>query len=580
MRLKCALLLTFCLYYFTSLHAAEEIVIPINIQGLEYELVLTENMHLSSKVSGTEEADMGKHYIGVVSGEDNSWVRASFINNQWQGVVSIHNAMHMFEYENTGTANGSSSVSSMDSTPMVEVEGLNGTCGSGDGSHSMLEHIGKKAVSSSTITSSAAPSPLAATFAEFCDQEVNGVCVIAELEIAFDLVFQSVFGAQATAQAMSILNIVDGHYLNDLRISIDAITIEMLANDLFDTSVAASPVLDAGVLLTNIENKKNNAEIPFIINNSALTHLVTGRDFDGGTLGVAYLGSVCEANGFSTGTSSIFFSNPADSTSYNIPLTAVVVAHELAHNLGSDHDGPGANVLCPSSTFIMSPIINPAFNLTNFSTCSAADIESTLSNLMNPEQCLDFPADVAITESVGNSGVLDTNSEFPSSYTVTLNNGFLAVDRVDIAGTINLAEGMFINVTANGINCVVAAGGDSYSCTVMNPPSNFQITAVVRVAPMASSVNIIQTISEQTADVQEINAANNSLLSMFSISGNNVISNVPVVDPPPNNSTPQTTIPADNIAEEEEGGAGSIGKGVILLVILYLFRQYRYKSNV
>jgi len=483
--------------------------------------------------------------------------------------------MHMFEQDVSGVIGALSAMSSMESTPMAEVEGLAGTCGSGDGSHSMLDHIGKKAVMSGASSSSLIPVIAAATFAEFCSQEVNGICVIAEVEIAFDLVFQAVFGAQATAQALSILNIVDGHYLNDLKISIDAITIEMLANDLFDTSVAASPVLDAGDLLTNIETKKNNAQIPFITNNSALTHLVTGRDFNGGTLGVAYLGSVCQANGFSTGTSSIFFTDPTDPTTPNIPLTAVVVAHELAHNLGSDHDGPGANVLCPSSTFFMSPIIDPAFNLNGFSSCSVADIEATLSSLVNPEQCLDFPADVLITEDEGNSGALDVNLEFPSSYTVTLRNGFLAVDRVDLNGSVNLAEGMFVNVTANGNNCAVAAGGATYTCTVMNPPASFKVVASVRADVTATNVNITQTVNEQTADVQEVNAINNTLMSPFSIMDGNVVSNTPVTTPPPSGGNPTSTN-TNNVAEEE-GGGGSIGLGLVFMMFLaFIFRQYHF----
>ena len=509
-----------------SLYASEQHEFAVDIQGLKYEVAVTENMKLASKVRGIDEALKGMHYIGVVKGEDDSWVRASYIEGQWQGVVSIHNGMHILQQTAAplpGTAAATQTL--MNSMPMTEVDGLEGTCGRGDGTDTMLDHVAQlSAISSSSSAST--PSPLSATFAQFCSQEVNGICVIAEVEIAFDIPFQNVFGAQATAQAMSILNIVDGHYLNDLKISIDAITIEMLANDLFNTSVAASPMLDAGDLLDEIEAKKNNAQIPFITNNNALTHVVTGRDFNGGTLGVAYLGSVCEANGFSTGTSSIFFDNP---TTPNIALTAVVVAHELAHNLGSDHDGPGANALCPSATFIMSPTINPAFNLTNFSSCSATDIETTLSNLVTPELCMDFPADAFITENAGNSGSLNQNLEFSSTYTATLLNGFKAVDRVNVSGSINVAEGMFISVSANGNNCNIAVGGGTYTCTVLNSPASFPIAATVRTIANVTDVTITQSIDEDTIDVQEVNAANNTLASSFSIVGNNVTSNVPVV---------------------------------------------------
>ncbi len=360
--------------------------------------------------------------------------------------------------------------------------------------------------------------------------------------------------------AMSILNIVDGHYVNDLKISIDAITVEMLANELFTIS------LDAGVVLTDIETKKNNAMIAFITNNNALTHLVTGRDFNGGTLGVAYLGSVCEANGFSTGTSSIFY----EGASPNIALTALVVAHELAHNLGSDHDGPGANEVCPSATYIMSPIIDPSFMLTNFSSCSADGIEATLSALATPELCMDFPADVSIVEQAGNNGVLNASLEFSSAYTGTRVNGFKSVDRVNLSGTINDVEGIFVTVIANGVNYSIAAGGGSYSYTVNNPPLSFPVLATVKVNAMTTRVDINQNVSEDTADVQEVNASNNSLTSTCSISGNDSEC-TPSVAAPTNPVNP--VAPVAN--EEESGGAGSLD----LLFILTMLGMYGYQRR-
>jgi hypothetical protein len=351
----------------------------------------------------------------------------------------------------------------------------------------------------------------------------------------------------------------------------------MLANDLFSTS------LDAGVLLDDIEAKKNNAQIPFITNNNALTHLVTGRNFNGGTLGVAYLGSGCEANGFSTGTSSIFFNNIGTP---NIALTAVVVAHELAHNLGSDHDGPGANVLCPASTFIMSPSINPAFNLTNFSSCSSADIEAILSALATPELCMDFPTDVSIIESAGNSGALNANLEFTSAYSATTINGFKVVDRINISGTINIAQGIFIAVTANGMNCAVVGGGASYSCVIANSPTSFSVIATVRVNANTSDVAITHNISEDTSDVQEVNSVNNVLASMFSIANNYVISNAPAAPTAPiAPNVPATPIVnkngVNNISDEEGGGGGSHGWLFVLMMFgLYLAKYSHVRQHV
>ena len=349
--------------------------------------------------------------------------------------------------------------------------------------------------------------------------------------------------------------------LNDLKISIDAITIEMLANDLFNTST--NPV----TLLEDIETKKNNAQIPFITNSNALTHLVTGRDFDGGTLGVAYLGSVCRADGFSTGTSSINFNGGIISTA----LQAIVVAHELAHNLGSEHDGPAGNVACPVNTFIMSPGVGPG--LTNFSSCSVEDIEATLSLLATPELCLDFSADVAISENPGNDGTLDANREFSSAHTVTTTNGFRAVDQLQITGSINLAEAQFIAVTANGAACQVAAGGETYACAVANPAASIALLTSVRVADNIDNMSFTQSVAEQTNDVQDVNLDNNSFTSDFAIVDDNVTSNSPDTNGNNNNNVPNTNSPNDNSGtaadtSDDGGGSGSLGVGLLLSLLL------------
>lgn len=576
--LRAIVLVILCTHLFcTSAIGEQKINLAINIQGLEYSAVITENTQLISKVDNIDDS-VGQHYQGYIEGEENSWVRASFIDEQWQGVVSIHNAMHMFEHKSVNIDGAASVLGSMQSTPMMEVEGLSGSCGSGD--HGMLDHMKKIELMNNGANDN--PMVAEATYADFCNSEINGVCVIAEIEIAFDIDFQNVFGAQSLAQAMSILNIVDGHYLNDMKISIDAITIEMLSTDLFNTSVSASPTLNAGDLLTEIENKKNNAQIPFVSNNSALTHLVTGRDFEGGTLGVAYLGTVCQANGFSTGTSSVFYGNPANTSTYNIPLTAIVVSHELAHNLGALHDGvpaPNGNPLCPSNVYIMSPGIGPSLNLTNFSSCSIADVTSTLSNLPNPELCLDFPVDVVIDEEAGNSGPLNINSQFDSSYRVDLNNGFLSTDRVDLNGSINLAEARFITVTANGVGCTVSANGGTYSCSVSNPPSSFSVLINTQVNNVvASTVTITQNVSEQTADVQEVMLANNTEISTFIVENGFVQSNVnggavsPTQPTPAPVPTPAPTTPT--VSDAEEGGGGSLGFGIFMLMIIVVAKKY------
>jgi len=415
---KFIVLLIILVFNLSQALLAAESTIGVDILGHTYQVTVIENEKFMQKIAVVDQLSSGIHYTGYVDDVDGSWARLSNIDGQWQGVVSIHGEMHSIQTELTSLP--ANQVPQMQAISMSQQgEGM-GTCGAEGHEHSVLENVSQ--FSSQQSQSNSSFPTLAATFSEFCSQQVNGICLIAEVEVAFDLQFQALFPGQANAQALSILNVVDGYYENDLRISIDSITVTMLGNNLFDVTT------DAGLLLDDIELKKNNGQIPFITNNNAITHLVTGRNLNGNTLGIAFLGSVCSANGSNSSLSSVAsiggMPNPV--------FTAVVVAHELGHNLGSIHDGPGENAACPANQFIMSPVLGPG--ITNFSACSALDIEMTLSGLPNPSLCLDFPTDVVITEDPGNNGSLDINNEFTLSYTVTLNEGFAPIEQISIGG--------------------------------------------------------------------------------------------------------------------------------------------------
>ncbi len=547
-----------CFSAYSTEAKANSNLVNIDIYDYTYQAVLIENTALKNKLSGIEVSGSAKHYKGFVVGFDDSWVRVSNVDGKWQGAVSIYGSLYFIEDNSVLSTGALESTNGMTAMPANEMDELMGTCGSGDDDHSMLSHMPVEAISSSGPAS-----PLAATFAEICAEEVDGICIIAEVEIAFDDQFEALFGAQANAQATSIINIVDGHYVNDLKISIDTITIEMGTN-IFD------PTNDAGLLLDDIEAKKNAGMIPFLKNNNALTHLVTARNFNGSTLGVAYLGTVCRADGFSTGTSSLFI----DGGVPNIPLSAIVVAHELAHNLGSDHDGAGVNVACPINTNIMSPGLGPG--ISSFSSCSADSIEAVISGLATPEQCMDFPADVSIGENAGNNGALNANLEFTSSHTVSLENGFLTVNQLQISGAINLTMGRFIAVSANGQTCLVSANGDTYTCTISNPLTSTALMTTVRVVNGVSNVEFTQTATEQTNDVQDVTQSNNAIVNSFSIAGGNYSSNSASTVP----NTPGTpNIPNNNISDgEDEGGGGAITPQFLLLMLLVYLIAGRRKA--
>ncbi len=123
-----------CLLLGQSLYAVEEIRFQVDIQGLHYQVVVTQNTRLESKVNGLDSLQSGQHYSGYIEGEHGRWVRASRVDAQWQGVVSIHNAMHVIQPRVAAIPEGSAAsiMPEMNTRPVAQVEGMQGTCGRGD----------------------------------------------------------------------------------------------------------------------------------------------------------------------------------------------------------------------------------------------------------------------------------------------------------------------------------------------------------------------------------------------------------------------------------------------------------------
>jgi hypothetical protein len=176
------------------------------------------------------------------------------------------------------------------------------------------------------------------------------------------------------------LNNVDGIYSSQLAIEIRVGTLAVpdAAHD------QLSAATDPKSLLRELANlRKRSADL----NSQGVTHLFTDRDLDGSTIGIAYLGSLCDKQ------------NAVGLTeSRNVWLDSLVAAHELGHNFGADHDGDqnGSCPNTPSSGFLMAPVVS---GTDDFSACSlsrmrqGAQHASCISNLP--------PANVRISDSLG-----------------------------------------------------------------------------------------------------------------------------------------------------------------------------------
>ncbi|MFN6145231.1 MAG: M12 family metallo-peptidase [Planctomycetota bacterium] len=181
------------------------------------------------------------------------------------------------------------------------------------------------------VTQGAAPAPAGG------GEDIVYACELA-LEADFPL-FQANLSSIANTQndVLGVVNAVDLIYRNDVQI--DLTVSQLVVNSTPDPYTSSV----AGTLLSQFQQRWTTtyAAVP-----RDVAHLMTGRNVgqaSGGTIGLAYVGAVCNPS-FGYGLSQTRFSA-------NFGLRVAVTAHELGHNFNATHcDGQaGCAIMCSSA---------------------------------------------------------------------------------------------------------------------------------------------------------------------------------------------------------------------------------------
>jgi hypothetical protein len=312
-----------------------------------------------------------------------------------------------------------------------------------------------------------------------------------EVAIVGDFEFSGLAFANGLTPEAAIaarMNIVDGIYSSQVGVKV-------IVSDVNVFRTAGDPFTATTVPSTLLNELASWRQVTPTQTSKGLTHLLTGRDLDGTTVGIAFLGSVCNirsAAGLTQGTLSTTNS-------------ALVIAHEMGHNFGAEHDGE-AGKACESTsqTFLMAPRLNGS---DQFSACSLGAITP----VVNAARC------------IGALSVADADLDLPASirrlrgqaFDYTFNVRSIGAVTVEgVVATVTLPAGLTANASAVAAGNPCTANGNTLACSVgsLAPQANRAIT--LNLTPQQPGSPTLAVALTATNDAS---AGNNNAQASFAI---------------------------------------------------------------
>ena len=433
--------------------------------GRRFSFTLSDNARVLQKLTGKRKAELAPYRLmrGALDGVPGSWVRLAESTAGVEGAIwDGHDLYAITRYARVAAA----LTTPLDAAPeQTVVYRLSDVRDALPRDFCALDGVNSAA---STVTGLDQYQEIVADL----QTQISFATVTRQLEISLigDSALQAV-EADPTAAMLARLNIVEGIYSEQLGLLILATDVRLMpAGDDPFTATKGTTLLD--------QLGKYRASTPEV-RARGLAHLVTGKDLDGTTAGIAYVDTVCSVE---KGVS-------LSQQSYGTTISALIMAHEIGHNLGASHDGEaGTSCASVGGGFIMAPSVS---GYATFSSCSLSVMQATIAkaSCVTPAEFADVSIE-ASTDRVTGEGGLPFTLPF-----VVRSNGNIAAQDVVATITLPAIAGYAIeSASSSSGSCDIAgltatcalgemASGDQHSITINARGSTAQFfTAQARVS--------------------------------------------------------------------------------------------------
>ncbi len=262
------------------------IYLSLSIKGRVYEIALEpSDVMRTASVVMFEDAFVDSvtpvYYQGVVLDVADSWVRFNWVDNRPEGAMRVGERLFLIEYDESSRRLLASDLDTNSRAVFDEI---------------LLKHVVGGGRS-------------------------NGLKVL-PLSIVVDTLYNEAHDSQGLARALSVVNTVDGFYQEQLGLRLELRVARLIVDPDRDPMRPLRGDIDQ--LLTVFRNYRLG-DVSLVRGQGAV-HLFSGAELRDKRVGLAYIDTICRTDGYDVGVSRV------------VDRDVFTFAHELAHNIGAEHD--------------------------------------------------------------------------------------------------------------------------------------------------------------------------------------------------------------------------------------------------